>query len=106
MKRNLLAAMRLAALYAAGVLLLAIPFGLLDSGFSNLMATLTGSPILAGFVFAIGFLLLAVARRIGFAILWLLLLAYWGIFARGWLGTDLVLSMFNGWSISLSRSTC
>src|SRR6266849_7584319 len=67
------AARRLAALYAVGVFLLAVP---LVAAFRYLLPTLT-IPVVAVFGFALGFLGLAIGTRLGFAILWSLLLVVW-----------------------------
>ncbi len=67
------AARRLAALYAVGVFLLAVP---LVAAFRYLLPTLT-IPVVAVFGFALGFLGLAIGKRLGFAILWSLLLVVW-----------------------------
>ncbi len=68
-----LAASRLAAIYGAGVLLLAVP---LIAMFGDLLPALT-IPILALLGFVVGFLILAVAKRLGLSILWSLLLTLW-----------------------------
>jgi hypothetical protein len=67
------AASRLAAVYGAGVLLLAIP---LIAIFGGLLPALT-IPVFAVLGFIVGFMVLAIAKRLGFAILWLLLLVLW-----------------------------
>ena len=68
-----LAASRLAAIYGAGVLLLAVP---LIAMFGDLLPALT-IPILALLGFVVGFVILAVAKRLGLSILWSLLLTLW-----------------------------
>ncbi len=68
-----LAATRLAAVYGAGVLLLATP---LIALFRGLLPPLT-IPVAALLGFVVGFVGLAVARRLGFGILWSLLLVGW-----------------------------
>jgi len=76
--RILLAATRLAALYAAGVFILAVPILLFLNGpGGNTSDVLEGSPVTAAVGFVAGFLALAVARRLGFAILWSLLFYLW-----------------------------
>ncbi len=72
------AASRLAAVYGAGVLLLAVP---LIAMFGNLLPALT-IPILALLGFVVGFVILAVAKRLGFSILWSLLLIMWSAALR------------------------
>ena len=67
------AASRLAAVYGAGVLLLAIP---LIAVFGGLLPALT-IPVVGVLGFIIGFVVLAIAKRLGFAILWSLLLVLW-----------------------------
>ena len=67
------AASRLAAVYGAGVLLLAIP---LIAIFGGVLPALT-IPLVAVLCFIIGFVVLAIAKRLGFAILWSLLLFLW-----------------------------
>jgi hypothetical protein len=72
-KVAVLAALRLAAIYAAGVLLLAAP---LVAFLGGLLPALT-IPVLAVVGFLAGFIALAVARRVGFVILWSLLVLLW-----------------------------
>jgi hypothetical protein len=76
--RILLAAVKLAALYAVGVgtlyLLAVIVVSRLEIDSPGF---LIGSPVFAAAGFVSGFLALAVARRVGFALLWILLSYIW-----------------------------
>jgi len=75
-RRVCLAAMRLAAFYAAGVVVLLLLIGTLLDGPPPLsVLAYVGVPF--GIFFLLAFLLLAAARRAGFAALWILLLALW-----------------------------
>jgi hypothetical protein len=75
-RRVCLAAIRLAAFYAAGVVVLLLLIGTLLDGPPPLrVLAYVGVPF--GTFFLLAFLLLAVARRAGFAALWILLLALW-----------------------------
>jgi hypothetical protein len=98
-RRVLLAATRLAALYAVGVTLLLIPlYFLLGDPFVrdwSRLIKLTTVPFAV--LFAVAFVLLAVARRVGFAVLWLLQLAWWAVLLRITLHVDAP-SMFIVWT--------
>ena len=93
----LLAAARLAGLYAVGVALLLIPVLLFPGGLSALREI----PIVAlptGILFVLAFLVLAVARRVGFAVLWLLLVGLWTTVLLGHgVAIEIVIG-FVGWS--------
>ena len=71
-----LAAIRLAAFYAAGVVSLLLLLGSLLDGPPPLRV-LAYVAVPFGVFFLLAFLLLAVARRAGFAALWILLIALW-----------------------------
>jgi hypothetical protein len=75
--RILLAAARLAALYAACVVVLFTAYGLYVAGPASLRELVVDSPLIAAVGFVVGFILLAIAKRIGFVVLWVLLLALW-----------------------------
>jgi hypothetical protein len=76
-QRVLLAAARLAALYAIGVAILMVPIIFLPGGLPTLR-DLSALAVPAATLFLGAFLILAVARRAGFATLWALLCLLWG----------------------------
>jgi hypothetical protein len=49
--------------------------------------------------FAVGFVLLALARRVGFAILWLVLLTLWVFVVRVGMYPLIILTAFPGWTV-------
>jgi hypothetical protein len=73
----LLAATRLAGLYAIGTALLLLPFFLVFEGTPQGLRDLIEFAKPIAFAFALAFILLAVARRAGLVALWLLLGALW-----------------------------
>jgi hypothetical protein len=94
------AAARLACLYGLGVvlLLLALVFWTGD-WIGNVRAVLQLHGLVFGSLFAASFILLATARRLGFATLWLLLIGLWlWPVAKGWSGISL-LALFVFWSV-------
>ena len=76
-RRVVLAAVRLAGLYVIGVVLMLLPFMLLPGGGIPAFRELARLAAPAGILFAVAFLLLAIARRAGFVALWLLLAGLW-----------------------------
>jgi len=97
--RILAAAARLAGLYAAGVLVLLVPFSLFATGGTGLREVLLGPPAVAAGGFLIGFLLLAIARRFGFGVLWILLLLAWLNTIRWSFWSLELLPRFVGWTV-------
>jgi hypothetical protein len=94
------AAARLAALYGLGILLLLSALVLWTGdwvGNARGILRLFGSVF--GILFGLAFLLLAAARRLGFAALWVLLCAMWvWLLSRGWVPVGL-LAVFVFWSV-------
>ena len=97
--RILLAAARLAALYAAFVLVLFTAYGLYVAGPASLRELLLDSPLLAAFGFIVGFLLLAIAKRFGFVVLWILLVAVWITQVRDSSWSVYLLTSFLRWTV-------
>jgi hypothetical protein len=97
----LLAAVRLASLYAIGVALLLFPVFVGLNGPFRLLRNLTEFATPVAFGFGIAFLLLAVARRSGLIALWLLLATLWAAILRDLahyrFAEDLA-QVFVGWS--------
>ena len=77
MKRILLAALRLAAVYAVGVAVLFLPMVLWRGGHGVYLGELRTVAIQSAVAFLVAFILLALARRVGFVALWGLLLTLW-----------------------------
>ena len=75
--RATLAAMRLAAVYAAGVTLLFLALVVRDAGIREVLREVEFLAIPAGICFGAAFLLLAIGRRLGFTALWLCSLGFW-----------------------------
>jgi hypothetical protein len=77
--RILLAAVRLAAIYAAGVLILLIPLIVRsrNEGFEPNSQPWLQLPVIGAVCFVLGFVALAAVKRLGFALLWGLLLWWW-----------------------------
>jgi len=101
--RILLAAVRLAALYGAGVTILFLALILLPAFTQSIppsvgeaMAVIS-APFLT--LFPLSFLLLAITRRFGFGIMWALLAAFWVLMLRAGYGTTLIIVAFLVWSI-------
>ena len=92
------AAARLAALYVGAVLVLAIVTASVMDGVSATLGSLIMLWMPVSVAFLIAFMLLAAARRTGFTVLWLVLLAIWVLMLRQshgvWIGTQ-----FLGWSL-------
>jgi len=76
-KRVIAAAARLAIVYAIGVLILYAPISLWLLPHARGLRELPGVSVELGILAAIAFAILAVARRVGFLLLWALLLALW-----------------------------
>jgi hypothetical protein len=76
-RRVFLAAARLGGLYVIGVALMLTPFMLLPGGGLPGLRDLVRLAAPAGILFAVAFILLALARRAGFAALWVLLTGLW-----------------------------
>jgi hypothetical protein len=100
--RVVAAAARLAAIYSVGVaILLLIGSPVLWRGTPSLRAALNlAIPI--GFLFGVAFLLLAGARRVGFVVMWLGLIAMWiYILSQGIVDVRLLFvpSVFYGWTV-------
>ena len=75
--KRLRAALTLAAVYAAGVLLLLLALFIMTSTPGEVLKTLPILSIPTAICFAGAFLLLAVARRAGFTALWLVVFGFW-----------------------------
>ena len=75
--KRLRAALTLAALYAAGVLLLFLAVFIMKSTPRDVLRTLPVLGIPTAICFASAFILLAVARRAGFTALWILVFGLW-----------------------------
>jgi hypothetical protein len=98
--KTLAAAARLAGIYAIAVLILLVPFALfIGIGATDLKELLLGLPLLAAGGFLVGFLLLAIARRVGFAILWFFLLLLWINVIREASWSLGLLPRFPGWTV-------
>jgi len=98
--KRLAAPARLAGIYIIGVLILLVPFALFMSiGATDLKELQLGLPLLAAGGFLVGFLLLAVARRVGFAILWFFLLLLWLNIIRESPWPLGLLPRFPGWTV-------
>ena len=78
----LLAAVRLASIYAIAAGLLLLPLWLWQDGQPQALQDLTVYAAPVGVVFGVAFVLLAVARRAGFVALWLVLGALWAWILR------------------------
>jgi hypothetical protein len=100
--RVLAAAARLATLYGFGVLLLLSALVLWTGDWvGNIRGVLTLYGYVFGILLATAFPLLAAARRLGFAALWLLLIAVWvwPLARHGWTPVG-VLAVFVFWSVA------
>ena len=71
------AAARLAALYAAGVVLLLLAFTALLNGLPRTLSDLPGITVPIAVLFSLAFAILAVARRAGFVVLWFCMIGLW-----------------------------
>ena len=78
----LLAALRLASLYAIAVALLLLPPLLWYDGPTKFVQDLKGYTMPVGVAFAVAFGLLVVARRAGFVALWVVLGGLWALILR------------------------
>lgn len=101
--KQLLAALRLAAVYGAGVAVLLLAYLATGASLHDLMAILPYLSIPAAICFAVAFLVLGVARRTGFVILSLLLFGIWlwqalGVTSHDWRFAHINLD-FIAWSI-------
>ena len=76
-KRSILAAVRIAAIYAIGVSLLFLAMELGFEGTREVLQNLQFLAIPMAFCFGAAFLLLAVGRRLGFTALWLAVFGLW-----------------------------
>ena len=96
----LLAAARLAALYAVAVALLLLPIFAWQGRSPHSVHHLMQYAIPSAFVFGVAFVLLAAARRAGFVALWLLLAALWILILHDVVAqypSDII-TAFVGWS--------
>ena len=75
--KRLRAALKLAAVYGAGVTPLWITLAIMSDPPPRVFDTLLLLSLPVGICFAIAFLLLAVARRAGFTALWLIVAGFW-----------------------------
>lgn len=75
--KQVLAALRLAGVYGAGVAVLLLAYLAMGASLHDLMGMLPYLSIPAAICFAVAFLVLGVARRTGFVILWLLVFGIW-----------------------------
>jgi hypothetical protein len=96
----LLAAARLAALYAIAVALLVLPLFLWQRRSLHHVHHLLGYALPSAFVFGVAFVLLAVARRAGFVALWVVLAGLWILILHGVVAAypSDIISAFVGWS--------
>jgi hypothetical protein len=76
--------MRLAAVYASGLTLLFLAFGLSIGRIRDLLRDLEMLAIPASVCFGAAFVLLAIGRRLGFTALWLSILGFWALFIFGY----------------------
>jgi hypothetical protein len=77
--RAIKAALRLAGFYAVCVTVLVVALVVSLGGFRDIVRDLGALALPAGICFAVAFLLLLLARRLGFTALWLALLALWAL---------------------------
>ena len=93
------AAMRLAALYAVGAAFLLVPVTLLLEGAPPFSRDLAWAALPFGVLFLLAFVVLVLARRVGLAAMWILLVTLWIWLLFAAEGSNVVLCrLFVGWS--------
>lgn len=98
-QRILPAALRVAGIYATGVLLMLVPFMLMPRGGLPSFRLVTTLGAAVSVLFALAFLLLAVARRAGVVMLWALLGILWGLLLAAHDEPVELAIGFVGWSV-------